>query len=155
MASSTLISATTIGDRREVVFTITDDLGVVHGPRVEFRPPVEVVATFLAEQVAIMLVSLRDHEIAQNVGEIVTLGELAMPRLLYSTAAQNFTALRAVYQGATRIEAVMIADFLSSLTDAQLRSAFSMTQSQVITLRANKLTPAATLADQIRASIGQ
>jgi hypothetical protein len=113
------------------------------------------VATFLAGQVTLIAEALRAQEISQNIAEIVTLGELATPRLLYSTAAQNFAVLREAYQTAARIEAVMMADFLSSLSNAQLQAAFGMTAGQVTTLRTNKLTPAATLADQIRASTGQ
>lgn len=153
---STLISSTLVRDNlREVIFTITDDQALVHGPRIEFRPASEVVSDFLAAQVSAISISLRDGEIAQNISEIITLGKFATPRLRYSSAAQNFAALRLVYELSSRIEAVMIGDFLGSLTDAQLRTAFSMTQAQVTTLRANKLTPATTLADQIRASAGQ
>jgi hypothetical protein len=154
--NSTLISSALIdAANREVVFTITDDLGRVYGPKVEKRPVAEAVTSFLAAQVADAAVGLREGEIGRNIGEIVSLGEGATPTLLYSTAAQNFAALRLVYQFATRVEAVMIADFLSTLTDAQLRTAFGMTQAEVVTLRANKLTPAAAVADQIRATVGQ
>lgn len=155
MISTLISSLERDGNLREVVFTVTDDLGRVHGPRVEFRPIGETVATFLAGQVALIAAALRAYEISQNIAEIVALGELATPRLLYSTAAQNFAVLREAYQTAARIEAVMMADFLSSLSNAQLQAAFGMTAGQVTTLRTNKLTPAAALADQIRASAGQ
>jgi hypothetical protein len=49
----------------------------------------------------------------------------------------------------------MIGDFLSSLTDGQLQTIFSMTAGQVTTLRSTKLTPAATAAATIRAATGQ
>ena len=48
----------------------------------------------------------------------------------------------------------MIGDFLASLTDTQLRNAFSMTAGQVTTLRTNKLTPATNAATTIRATTG-
>lgn len=94
------------------------------------------------------------NEIASNVADVTTNGSLASPTLLYSTAAANFAALRAAYLIATRVEAIMIGDFLSTLTNAQLQAAFGLTAGQVTTLRSNKLTPAATLAASIRATTG-
>lgn len=138
-----------------MVFSITDDLGRVHGPRIEYRQVAENVASFLAAQVTTLALALRDGEIARNVRQVVTLGEEASPTLEYSTAAQNFVALREAYADATRFQAVMIGDFLNTLTDGQLQTAFGITAGQVTTLRTNKLGPAAALADQIRASTGQ
>jgi hypothetical protein len=48
----------------------------------------------------------------------------------------------------------MIGDFLSTLTNAQLQTLFSMTSGQVTTLRSSKLTPAASAAATIRAATG-
>lgn len=93
-------------------------------------------------------------EIIRNVSQVTALGSLASPRLVLSTAADNFAALRIAYQDATKIDAIMIGDFLNTLTDAQLRTAFNMTQAQVTSLRTNKLTPAANAASTIRASSG-
>jgi len=73
---------------------------------------------------------------------------------VYSTAGQMRTALREAYRNATRVEAVMIGDFLSSLTDGQLQTLFGLTAGQVTTLRTSKLTPAATAAASIRATTG-
>lgn len=94
-------------------------------------------------------------EIAANVAQIMVAGSLASPTFIYSTMLQSRNALRLAYQNSTRIEAVMIGDFLSSLTDAQLQAAFSMTAGQVTTLRSNRLTPAAATASAIRAAAGQ
>lgn len=95
------------------------------------------------------------REIAKNVGDIIRNGSLASPSLVYSTAAQNFAALRAAYRIATEVEAIMMGDFISTLTDNQLQTAFGITAGQVTTLRTNKLTPAATAAATIRAASGQ
>ena len=153
---STLISSRLIGTQeREVVFTLTDDIGLVHGPSVEFRPAAEDVPTFLAAQVAATAIALRDAEIADNVSDVLAQGSLAAPTLRYSTAAQNFAALRLAYQTATHIQAVMIGDFLDTLSSAALQIAFGMTAGQVTTLKTTKLTPAATLAASIRANAGQ
>lgn len=98
---------------------------------------------------------IQAREIGKNIADVATNGSLASPTLVYSTAAQNFSSLRAVYQLATQTQAIMIGDFLNTLTDLQLQNAFSITAGQVTTLRANKLVPAATAATTIRAAAGQ
>lgn len=109
----------------------------------------------LAAHAAQLTLKLSDDEIQENIAEVISVGSLATPSLIYSTAADNFSALRQVYLTATDRQAIMIGDFLSTLTDTQLRNAFNMTLAQVTTLRTNKLTPAATIAAQIRAAMGQ
>jgi hypothetical protein len=98
---------------------------------------------------------LQAAEMAANVLQVETVGSLAGPTFVYSTAAQNLTALRAAYQTASQVQAIMIGDFLSSLTNAQLETIFGDTLGQITTLRANALTPAATNAAAIRAAAGQ
>lgn len=112
-------------------------------------------AAHLAAAAVQVLETLNQSEIGSNVGEVVTLGSLASPSLVYSTAAENFAALRAFYQSATHIQAVMTGDFLNTLTNGQLATAFGITTGQAATLRTNKLAPAASLATSIRASTGQ
>jgi hypothetical protein len=94
-------------------------------------------------------------EILSNIADVTANGSLAAPTTNYSTPAQNFAALRLSYAVATRVEAIMIGDFLNTLTSQQLQNAFGLNASQVTTLRTNKLTPAATLAASIRAAAGQ
>lgn len=106
-------------------------------------------------RVASINAGLITNEVARNVSDVLANGSLASPALTYSTAAQSYAGLRAAYLNATRVDAVMIGDFLSSLTSGQLQTAFSMTSGQVTTLRTNKLTPAAALASSIRTSTGQ
>jgi hypothetical protein len=98
---------------------------------------------------------LATAETAANIAQITALGSLASPTLIYSTAAALRTALRAAYQTATQVCAIMIGDYLASLTDAQLQAAFAMTAGQVVVLRAGRLTPAASAAATIRAAVGQ
>lgn len=94
-------------------------------------------------------------EVAANIGAIVLLGSLASVSTTYSTVAQNVAALRAAFISATERGAVMIGDFLASKTDAQLQAAFGMTAAQVTALRSRRLTPAASAAATLRASVGE
>ncbi len=98
---------------------------------------------------------LTTQEIAANLDSVITVGSEASISLNYSTGLQNIAGIRVVYQTASRIQAVMIGDFLNTLTDAQLRVAFSMTLAQAQALRANKLVPAAAIAASIRSAAGQ
>jgi hypothetical protein len=93
-------------------------------------------------------------EVAANASSIVDNGSLATLSFNHSTAGQLRAALRALYASAQRATAIMIGDFLSSLSDAQLQAAFGMTAGQVANLRTNKLTPAANAAATIRAASG-
>lgn len=108
----------------------------------------------MAARVALLEAELRAAEIARNITSAATNGQFATITLVHSTAAQNGAAVRAAYQGMTRTEAVFVGEYLATLTDAQLRTAFGMTQGQVDTLRTNKLTPAANLAASIRSNTG-
>lgn len=108
----------------------------------------------LASYAAQLLGGIRDAEISRNIASVMANGSQAVTSTAYSTAAQNFSALRDAYQTATRVEAIMIGDFLGSLTDVQLRAAFNTTQTQVDNLRANKLGLATSAANGIRATTG-
>jgi hypothetical protein len=111
--------------------------------------------TALANRAAALVIAIPQAEIAANILAVENLGSLATPTFVFSTPAANVAALRAAYQTATHLQAIMMGDFLSSLTDAQLETAFSLTAGQVATLRTNKLTPAANAAAAIRAGAGQ
>jgi hypothetical protein len=99
-------------------------------------------------------IDIGNAEITNNVAQVSTIGSLASPTFIYSTVAQNVAALRAAYLVATQAQAIMMGDYLSSLTDVQLENAFGLTQIQVTTLRINKLTPAAASAATLRAATG-
>jgi hypothetical protein len=112
-------------------------------------------AAVMAARVAQLAADIATGEITANVADVINRGSLASPSLVYSIAADNIAALREVYRTSTDRQAVMIGDYLSSLSNAQLQTAFGLTAGQVTTLRSAKLTPAATLAGQIRAAAGQ
>ncbi len=78
---------------------------------------------------------IQAQEIGANVAQATSIGSLATVSLVYTTAAQNFAGLRAAYLTATQTQAIMIGDFLSARTDAQLQTAFGMTAGRVTTLR--------------------
>ena len=154
ITSSVLTQESAQADGRRWIEEVhTDHLGLRHVYRWLAAVGADANAV-MAARVARILEQLEAAEIEANVSAVLARGSEAVTSLDYSTAAQNFAVLRVAYQTATRVQAVMIGDFLSSLTDAQLRTAFSMTQTQVNNLRANKLTPAANLATSIRATTG-
>jgi hypothetical protein len=93
-------------------------------------------------------------EISANVQAVLSDGSLASLTFDYSTLAQNRGALRTAYATATRLSAIMIGDFLNTLTNAQLQSAFGISSAQATSLQTNKLAPAASLAASIRAATG-
>ena len=153
---SSIIESTSLQkDGRSWVHEIhTDQVGVKYERGYMAANGFDTAAALAAY--AIQLTSdIQLREIAQNIGDVTANGSLATPKLIYSTAAQNFAALRAVYQFATQVQAVMIGDFLNTLTDLQLQNAFSLTSAQVTSLRTNKLIPASNAAATIRATTGQ
>lgn len=154
IVSSSLIAEGAQADgRRWIAETHTDNIGLKYVIRYLADVGLDTAAVLAAR--AITLASdIANAEIAQNVAAVVANGSLAVLTFNYSTALQGRNALRAAYLTATQVQAIMIGDFLSSLTDAQLQAAFSMTAGQVTTLRTNKLTPAASAAATIRATTG-
>lgn len=132
----------------------TDQIGVVY-QRTYLAARFFNATSQLAADAIQLAADIQAAEIAGNVADVLANGSLATPHLNYSTAAQNFAALRTAYAIAGNGAAVMIGDFLNTLTSAQLQAAFGLTAGQVTTLRTNKLQPAATLAASWRASTGQ
>ena len=119
-----------------------------------YEPSQQDVDDHVAQIIARRAADIVQKEIDANIASVMLSGSLAAYTLDNSTAAQNFAALREAYRSATQTQAVMVGDFLSSLTNNQLQNAFGMTAGQVTTLRDNKLTPAATAAATIRAAAG-
>lgn len=109
----------------------------------------------LAARAITLAADLAAAEAEADVALIKANGSLAVVTTNHTTVAAIRTALRAAYATATRTDAVMIGDYLATLTDAQLQTLFGLTAGQVNTLRTNKLTPAASLATSIRAAAGQ
>ncbi len=155
IVSSVIESTSVQRDGRSWVHEIhTDQVGVQYERNYLASAGLDTAAA-LSTYAAQLADDIQAREIAKNIADAATNGSLAHPTLVYSTAAQNFAALRAVYQFATQVQAIMIGDYLNTLTDVQLQNAFGLTSGQVTTLRTNKLAPAASLATSIRAAAGQ
>ncbi len=154
IVSSVLVAESAQKDGRKwIQETHTDNVGLVYVIRYLAAVGLDTAA-IMAARATQLGDDLTAAEIAANVARITADGSLATIVLNYSTALQSRTALRAAYLTATKVDAIMIGDFLSGLTDGQLQTLFSMTAGQVTTLRTNKLTPAAAAAATIRASTG-
>jgi hypothetical protein len=153
VSSETVSTSVQRDGRRYVVERHVDHLGVEH-LRTWLAGAADNLAAALSAYAAILLDILRDREIGSNIADILTNGSVATVTLQHSTAAQNRTALRDAYRTATRTEAVMIGDYLNTLTNNQLATAFNITTGEAATLRTNKLEPAATIASGIRAATG-
>lgn len=159
MAAATLTSvilsdAVQKDGRRLITELHTDQYGVSY-PRGYMCAALFDAVSQLSADATQLIADLAAGEINTNVNAVISLGSLASPTLQYSSATQNFAALRLAYATATQTQAVMIGDFLNTLTDTQLQNAFGLTAAQVTTLRTNKLQPAATLAASIRSTTGQ
>lgn len=155
IVSSVIVEdARQIDGRRYIRERHTDQIGQVY----EFTylcPAGFNAAVALAARVPIINADLIVNEVSANVSDVLANGSLASPSLVYSTPAQNFLGLRLAYATATRTDVIMIGDFLDTLTNGQLATAFGITTGQAATLRTNKLDPAAALATSIRAAAGQ
>lgn len=132
----------------------TDSVGVLYFV-IYLAPNATGIAAQLAANAVLVLAYAAQAEIGANINGVTTLGSLFAPTFVYSSVAVNVAALRAAYSSSTQFQAIMIGDFLSTLTDGQLQTAFGLTAGQVATLRTNKLTPASNLASNIRAAAGQ
>ena len=97
----------------------------------------------------------KSNEIERNISAIMGEGSLAKTVFRYSTKAENVGPLRDAFRSSNRDVSIMVADYLATLTDAQLRAIFSRTQAEVDTLRANRLIPAIDLANSLRAAEGE
>lgn len=154
IVASTIVSdARQIDGRRAIIEQHTDQLGIVYPIFWTADAGTDATAAMSA-RAPTLNVDLTAREIAANLAQVATLGSLATPAFNYSTVAQNVAALRLAYATATQVQAIMTGDYLASLTDTQLQSAFGLTAAQVTSLRAAKLTPAANAAATIRAAAG-
>jgi hypothetical protein len=97
---------------------------------------------------------LMTGEIAGNVADISRNGKFAKPSLNYSLAIDNGFAVKAAYDTAIQVEAVMMGDYFNTLSDEQLMLIFQLPVEQVSALRTDRLEPAAALAATLRAEAG-
>lgn len=155
IASSTTVSVGAQKDgRRWVQERFVDDQGVAYDRSWLAEAADDLTAARLAyaDQLA---ANFAQAEADRDLDRIKTDGSQAVVTLVWVTLASLRSALRQAYAVATRQDAIMIGDYLGSLTDNQLQALFGLTAGQVTTLRTNKLTPAASLATSIRAAAGQ
>ena len=110
----------------------------------------------LADYAATLPETLKQAEIRKNIDLVKVEGSLAKPYVtaVHMTIQEGGAALRAYYKTAIRDEAIMIGDYLNTLTDQQLMNAFQITQAQVTNLRTNKFVPAAQQAETLRTATG-
>jgi hypothetical protein len=131
----------------------TDQVGVVYPIRYLADAGLDTNAVMTARAVQIGN-DLATAEANADLERIKANGSLATVTTVYAALSDVRAALRSAYLTATRTDAIMIGDFLSTLTDAQLQTLFGLTAGQVTTLRSSKLTPAANAATTIRAATG-
>jgi hypothetical protein len=112
-------------------------------------------AAHLSSFTSSILDELAQNEIVANVNLVTTLGSVATLSLLYSTPTDNAAAIRAAWQAASKLDAIMIGDYLGGLSNAVLMVVFGFNLTQVLALRANVLTGAASVASAIRNAAGQ
>jgi len=152
VSSSIIEDAAQIDGRRHIRERHIDHLGVAHFRLYMANAGVNV-APWLAATAAALPGWLSDTEIALNFSRISQDGDLAVPTLVYSTANDNAAFVRREYKSATREQAMMIGAYLSTLTNAQLRNLFNLTDPQVAQLR-TKVDAQKALLDEQRAATG-
>src|SRR5579864_3404309 len=119
----------------------TDSLGVQH-PNVYMAPNAGWDANAqLAGNAANILAALAAAEVASNFAQVEALGSLASPVTHYSTAAQNTAALSATWKTLTQTQAIMIGDYLNTLSLAVLESVFGWTPAQAQNISTTYLIP--------------
>ncbi len=160
----TLVSSVAYRGDRLLVTWFHTDAENTFGSFVMVRPGGEDVTVYINAHAANLVVSLIAAELAYAKSQILygratdgTLqnGRFAIfPPLRWATLNDALAEIRAFYAVAIQEEAIFLGDYLSSLSDAVLRNLFNMTQAEVNSLRTNKLTPARTLANNLRASSG-
>lgn len=134
--------------------THTDDFGVVTSAEYLADATVDYAAAMNARAVSIAAAKVA-QEIGSNIAAIRSQGRDAVLTLKYSIRADNMSSLREVWRDANREESIMIGDYFASLSDPQLRNIFGKPQTQVETLRTNRLTPAASTAANIKTAAGE
>ena len=132
--TSLIISDTIqIDGRRHIIERHVDDFGITHDYFYMAESNTDVNAIMTA-RVATLEAQLVEADIQLNIQRILE-GNYGEVINKYATLTDIRAALRNFYQTATREEVGRMAGFLLTLTDAQLRTLFNMTQSQVNQLK--------------------
>ena len=93
-------------------------------------------------------------EILANLREIVVNGPDAQITLNASTASDNATFIREHYAQAEKGEAIAVGAYFNTFSDAQLKSVFGITQTQLDNTLRPKISRAATLWADLKAEAG-
>ena len=141
--------------RRYVRERHTDHVGVDH-VRTWLADADADLPAALSAYAAALPEMLKQAEIQKNIDLAKTQGSLAKPYItaVHMTVQEGGAALRAYYKTAVEGEAILIGDYLNTVTDQQLMNAFQINATQAANLRANKLVPAASKAAAVRAETG-
>lgn len=153
IAASTFTAVAQADGRQWVHELHTDLVGLIHD-LFYLAGAADDLAANLATHAANLGAALQAAEIGANIAAVSTLGSLASPTFVYSTATQNASALRIAYQAMTQTQAIMTGDYLNTLSAAALEAAFGISAAQEATLKTS-LQASATQASAIRAAAGQ
>ena len=143
-------------DGRSYVRERHTDHGDVDHVRIWLAEATADLPAALAEYAALLPETLKQAEIEKNIDLAKTQGSLAKPSItaVHMTVQEGGAALRAYYKTSVEGEAILIGDYLNTLTNQQLMNAFQINATQAANLRANKLVPAAEKAAAVRAETG-
>ena len=122
-----------IDGRRAVRERHTDHLGVFHFASY-LAQAADNASTIMAARVAILEAHLAATEMAQNIAFIMV-GAYGSVTTNHISVADARAAIRALYQTGSGEIIGRLAGYLLTLSDATLRTLFSMTQSQVNQLK--------------------
>lgn len=119
--------------RRYVTERHVDHVSVIHWIRYMAEVGADVLATALA-RASQLNQNLIDQELSKDIAAILD-NRYADVTAQYAAVADVRAALRAFYQTASGQDVGRMAGYLLTLSDAQLRTLFNMTQGQVDTLK--------------------
>lgn len=147
VASAIIADHPQVSGRRRVTEAHTDHTGAVHLIQYVAGPSTDV-ATVLAARVPLIEADLATAEIAGNLERTADGWSFR-----HCTRAQVAAAIRERFKTATGIDALLLAERIAPLTDAQLKAAFGLNDAGVTALRA-KLTNMVAKLDAARAETG-
>ena len=99
--------------------------------------------------------NIQSNEIAKDLANIEANGSLATVTTVYVTLAQVITAARAAFATATALQVINLGDWFNTLSFVQLQTAFNFPNVTAYTnFKASWFTPNATIASNIRTSVG-
>jgi hypothetical protein len=131
----------------------TDQDGILHVLTYLAEAATDVQAILTARATS-LFADLVDLELARNLRRILERGASAQLTFHYCTAAQMRTYARDYYRTASQLDVCMMAQFLLTLTDTQLKNIFSVNDAQLVTLK-GRLQSKADAATTVTAAAGE